>query len=397
MRILIIVDSFPPLRNSGAVQIWDLAQELVRQGHSPTVLFPTSEIETNAPVEIINGVRVVRLKTPNIKHVNLIKRTVFECLLPIFVRLQLWRNKIHLAEIYHVVWYSPTIFFGPLVGYFKRKYGASSYLIIRDIFPNWALDVGLIKRRGPVFWFFEFFAKYQYSVADTIGVQSPGNLTYFERWRQNTGRRIEVLSNWLAKPSQELCSVNLQNTKLANRKIFVYAGNMGVAQGMDVLLDLASKFKKRNDIGFLFVGRGTELPRLKAEVIRRKTENVLFLDEISPQEIPNLYVQCSIGLIALNPRHISHNIPGKFLSYLQSGLPVLANVNKGNDLGSLIIEAKVGEVCDTNDIDELYRLAERLISTLENDNQISDRCKTLFQREFSVEKAASQIVNALLK
>jgi len=63
---------------------------------------------------------------------------------------------------------------------------------------------------------------------------------------------------------------------------------------------------------------------------------VLFYDEIDPDEIPGLYAQCHVGIVALDPRHKTHNIPGKFLSYMQSGLPVLASINPGNDLVELI-------------------------------------------------------------
>jgi glycosyltransferase involved in cell wall biosynthesis len=104
-------------------------------------------------------------------------------------------------------------------------------------------------------------ARYQYSVADIIGVQTPGNLSYFEDWKK-TGKKLVVLQNWLADTKPDSCSISINRTTLAGRKIFVYAGNMGVAQGMDILIDLAEKLKDRRDIGFLFVGRGSEAKRL---------------------------------------------------------------------------------------------------------------------------------------
>jgi glycosyltransferase involved in cell wall biosynthesis len=170
---------------------------------------------------------------------------------------------------------------------------------------------------------------------------------------------------------------------------------MGVAQGMDILLDLAEKLRSRPDLGFLFVGRGSDAARLKTTAQAKQLENVVFFDEIHPDEIPDLYAQCSAGIVALDPRHKSHNIPGKFLTYMQSGLPVLANVNSGNDLAQMIRDEEVGRVCESNQVDELLQLTEKLLVQIETDPGLSDRCLRLFEREFAVEKTVQQIVAAL--
>ncbi len=203
------------------------------------------------------------------------------------------------------------------------------------------------------------------------------------------------MHNWLDKPAQNKCSIRVSDTPLAGRKIFVYAGNMGVAQGMDILLDLASKLQNQQDIGFLFVGRGSDLTRLKAISEAMKLDNVIFFDEVHPDEIPDLYAQCSVGIVALDFRHKSHNIPGKFLTYMQCGLPVLANINAGNDLARIIRAEQVGEVCESNHVDELLQMVQKLLVQIELDVSLSNRCTSLFKREFSVEKAVQQIVAAL--
>jgi hypothetical protein len=162
-----------------------------------------------------------------------------------------------------------------------------------------------------------------------------------------------------------------------------------------ILLDLAEKFLYRRDVGFLLVGRGSDSNRLKASTKERKIDNVLFFDEIHPDEIPDLYAQCSAGIVALDPRHKSHNIPGKFLTYMQSGLPVLANINAGNDLAQMIRDEQVGQVCESNRVDDLVQFANRLLDQIESDGQMSSRCRSLFEREFAVEKTVRQIVSAL--
>lgn len=390
MRIALIADTFPPLRNSGAVQLQDLSRELVRQGHELTVLLPSADIETDWTIETLDGAQIVRLKAPQAKDVGYVRRTLGELLMPFFMLRNLRRSPLGQQKWDGIVWYSPSIFHGPFVSALKKASACKGYLIVRDIFPEWAVDMGLMGRGLP-YRFFDAIARYQYSVADVIGVQTPGNLPYFARWSQAAGRRIEVLPNWLDQPAQSHCSIRISHTHLAGRKIFVYAGNMGLAQGMDIVLELAARLEHRKDIGFLFVGRGSEASRLEMEANQQQLSNVLFFDEIHPDEIPDLYAQCAVGIVALDSRHKSHNIPGKFLTYMQSGLPVLANVNSGNDLADIIRAARVGKACEKNCLEQLSELAEDLLLQIELDPDFSMRCQRLFDREFSVRKVVEQI------
>ena len=247
---------------------------------------------------------------------------------------------------------------------------------------------------------FRAVANYQYSVADVIGIQTQGNQSYFAD-RPNS--RVEVLQNWLADATNVGCSIDVAGGALAGRTIFVYAGNMGVAQGMDVLLDVAERLRSRTDVGFLFVGRGSDAKRLREDADKRGLDNVAFFDEIDPTEIPGLYAQCHIGIVALDPRHKTHNIPGKFLSYMQAGMPVLASINPGNDLVGMIESERVGRVCTDHSVDTLQRLALELIEEMAaargtqstGNADVSKRCKALSARLFSPATAVRQIVAAL--
>jgi len=394
MRIALIADTFPPLRTSGAVQLRDLSREFARQGHSLCVLLPAPDQREPWKLEEFNGAQVLRLRAPRTKDIGYVCRTLAELAMPFAMLRNLRKSPLAKERWGGVVWYAPSIFYGPLVSAIKKSSGCKSYLIIRDIFPEWAVDMGLMGRGLP-YRFFDAVARYQYSVADVIGVQTPGNRQYFDPWLAQSGRQLEVLQNWLDKPAQVRCSIRVDETALAGRKVFVYAGNMGVAQGMDILLDLAEQLRSRPDVGFLFVGRGSDAARLKAAAQARQLDNVLFFDEIDPDEIPDLYAQCDAGIVALDPRHKSHNIPGKFLTYMQSGLPVLANINAGNDLAEMIRDERVGQVCETNQVDELQQLTEKLLDQIETDSGLSARCTALFEREFAVENTVKQIVAAL--
>lgn len=394
MRIALIADVFPPLRSSGAVQLRDLSQEMVRQGHRPTVMIPSSDIEQSWLLEDMNGVQVLRLKSPRTKDVGYVRRTIGEFIMPIMMLRNLRKSPLAKVRWDGVVWYSPTIFLGLVVNELKKASACRSYLIIRDIFPEWAVDMGIL-RRGMVYRFFKAVERYQYSVADVIGVQTPANLPYFDHWAKQVGRRVEVLQNWLADAPDIGTNISVADGSLAGRIIFVYAGNMGVAQGMDILLDLAERLLKRRDIGFLFVGRGSDAPRLCGEAKARCLDNVVFYDEIDPSEIPSLYAQCHIGIVALDPRHKTHNIPGKFLTYMQSGLPVLASINPGNDLIALIQTEGVGRVCSDHLVSTLQRLALELVDEVNTNQNVSAVCRALSAKLFSPVAVVQQIVTGL--
>lgn len=394
MRIALIADVFPPLCSSGAVQLRDLSQEMVKQGHLPTVMIPSSDIAHPWVLETVGGVQVLRLKALQTRDVSYVKRTVAEFLLPFMMRRNLRKSPLANERWEGVVWYSPTIFLGPLANSLKQASGCKGYLIVRDIFPEWAVDIGLL-RRGLAYRFFKAIESYQYSVADVIGVQTSSNLSYFDRWAGKRGRRVEVLQNWLAAASDVGTSVSVSNSLLSGRTIFVYAGNMGVAQGMDVYIDLAESLRDRRDIGFLFIGRGSAVHQLREAAQERKLDNVLFHDEIHPSEIPGLYGQCHIGIVALDSRHKTHNIPGKFLSYMQSGLPVLASINPGNDLEDLIQSNRVGRVCTDCSVSTLRRMAVSLVEEIASDKGLATRCRDLSAKLFSPETAVKQIVGAL--
>ncbi len=396
MRLALITENFPPLRNSGAVQLRDLAREFARQGHSICVILPFADQLVPWTFEERDGVQILRLKAPQTKDIGYVRRTFREIAMP-FAMLRRFRESPLASEQWDgVIWYSPSIFHGLLANFLKNVSNCKGYLIIRDIFPEWAVDMGLMGRGLP-YRFFDAVARYQYSVADVIGVQTWSNRVYFDQWLHKPGRSLEVLKNWLGNPVLARCPIRVNETSLAGRKVFVYAGNMGIAQGMFILLELAEKLQYRTDVGLLFVGRGSCAAKLKATIKARKLNNVLFYDEIHPDEIPDLYSQCSAGIVALDPRHNSHNIPGKFLTYIQCGLPVLASVNAGNDLVQIIRDEQVGQVSESNQVEELLLITDRLLNQIDSEaGELQNRCRTLFEREFAVEKAVHQIVSALM-
>ncbi|MGY8706217.1 glycosyltransferase family 4 protein [Bradyrhizobium sp. 18BD] len=394
LLIALISTDYPPLRTSAAVQLRDLSREFAAQGHRPVVIVPSPMSDKPWVVEQFDGVEVLRVAAPPTRSPSFVRRAIAEMWLPFAMYLNIRRSPFAAANWDLLVWYSPPIFFGPLIAKLRRKSKGKNkprtYLILRDIFPEWAVDLGLV-RRGPVYLVFKAIAAFQYSVAQVIGVQTESNLRYLEKW-DRAPRRIEVLRNWLEVTPDIGSSIVVKNTPLAGRKIFVYIGNMGVAQGMDIFIDLIHGLRDRTDIGFLFVGRGTEFARLEAEKASRDLSNALFFGEIDSTEIPGLLAQCHVGMVALHPDHKTHNIPGKFVSYVQYGVPVLARVNPGTDLMRLIEAEQVGKVYVGNSVNELKELAEQLMDDDVLRRSMSERGRELGRSMFSSSAAVQQIV-----
>jgi len=392
MRVILIADTYVPARISGAVQMHDLAREFLRQGHSTTVLTPDAGLSSGWQVDHVDGVRVLRVRAPATKDIGLVRRALAECWLPFALMRGFSKSTLSTERFDGVVWYSPTIFLGPVARMLKRHFGCRGYLIVRDLFPDWAVDAGAM-RKGLAYRFFKAVERFQYRVADVIGVQTPANVQLVARDARGNAR-IEVLHNWLsaaASAPQSTASFGL----IEGRTVFVYAGNMGVAQDIDAFLDLAKKMDCREDVGFLFVGRGSEVPRLKLLAISGKLNNVVFLDEIDSALVPSLLGRCHVGIVALHPSHTTHNIPGKFVAYLRAGLPVLARINRGNDLKDLIGDHGVGLAVVGASIDDLFECATRLAEDGVERSRMAVAGKALAERVFSPATAVQQIVAAL--
>jgi len=393
-----VADAYPPMRTSCAVQMYDLGQALIKAGHQVTMIVPVVAQAEKVCLQMQGGVQLVQVHALQTKDVNYVQRIFAELINPFLM----WHHLKKQSEFtdMHVdglIWYSPTIFWGPLIKRLKRTFEVPSYLILRDIFPDWAIDLGVLKK-GPTYLFLKLVEAYQYRQANTIGVQSPNNLHYFIQKNPSLKGRAQVLWNWGTNSDlQKPCSINLATSSLVGRTICIYAGNMGVAQGIEVLFNLAASLKDDPNLGFVFVGRGSEVASLRARMHAENLTNVLLFDEIDHDEIPSLYAQCDIGLLSLDLRHRTHNIPGKLITYLHAGLPVFGLVNPGNDVIDMTQEAKIGYVMDVPDLELLKEQLLSLIQQLGRDTQMSTRCRAQARRLFSVDVTQHQVVSALMR
>lgn len=395
MRIAIVADSFPPLKNSAAVLIFSLAKALANFKHQVLVIVPSHGIKKSYIEDDPGSFKIMRLPCGNIKSHKKFIRGISE--LSLFFRLPYeFKRSMYASEEWDLlIWYSPSIFLGGLVRVLKNK-SKYSYLILRDIFPEWMLDIGLI-RKGPSYFILKWFEKYQYQLADVIGVQSSGNLHYIESLNLSNLRELQVLPNWMPSANiknshfaQNVSEVNLDLTILSKKKVFIYAGNLGEAQGVENIAQFFLQLKNRADFGILIIGRGTKQNWLKNFSLDNKIQNVLFLDEVDFQTLGLYYQQSFIGLIFLDLNHRSHNIPGKFISYLEAGLPVIALVNPGNDLIEIINKNKLGlAVWNLNQLSDQF---DCFIGSLNSDNEYQSRVRFFYDTHYRPENIAKQII-----
>jgi glycosyltransferase involved in cell wall biosynthesis len=396
MKFLIIADSFPPMRTSAAVHMYELALELTEKKHEVTVIIPSETVDTAISINNLDGFSLILVRSPKLKDIGYLRRVFAEFITPYLIFFRLRHSPIFEKDIDGIIWYSPSIFFGPLISKLKRIFQCKSYLILRDIFPDWAVDLGLMKKGIP-YYFFKAIEFHQYKVADSIGIQAPGNFKYFEKkFLHRYKPKVELLWTWIRPTSKEKkSSIDLSKTHLNGKIIFVYAGNMGVAQDFELIFDLIDLYRNDKEVGFVFVGRGSEFSRLLIRVQNQSLLNVLFYDEIDSLEVPSLYSQCHVGLVTLDPRHKTQNIPGKFLSYMLAGLPVLARLNMNNDLIKIINQNNVGESYTGFDSKELKSISDVLLQNIKKNNFYPDNCKNLAKKMFSSEIAAKNIIKAL--
>lgn len=390
MRFLLIVDDYLP----GSIKIaarmmHDLALELIRQGHEVSVCTPSDKLAKPFSIEMLDGVEVLRFKSGQIKNVNKIKRAVNETLLS----YRAWRSlKGHFrAHRYdRIVYYSPTIFFGPLVCKLKKLWSCSSYLILRDIFPQWAVDNGLIRNDSLIHRYFKFFETVNYDAADTIGVQSPSNLTYFQD-NPRFNKKLDVLFNWSSlEPVNPGSGHFRQALGLVDKVVFFYGGNIGHAQDMMNLVRLANALKDNPQAHFLFVGAGDEVP-LVENAIKNGADNITCLPSVDQETYQAMLSEFDVGLFSLHKDHQTHNFPGKLLGYMLNALPILGSVNAGNDVIDVLQSANAGFVFINGDDAQLEQGARRLLESASLRADMGRKSRALLADRFSVEEAARRV------
>jgi len=391
-----LVDRYLPSPMSGAKIMSDLATEMARRGHDVTVVTGDSGLQHRIEITKESGVTVIRVRSKKMRHRSKIVRTINE------IRLSriIWTAARDLFEAQPcdlVVYWCPTIFWSGLVSKLKAINGCGSYLVMRDMFPQWALDTGVLSRYGLPYWFFRLQELRLYGTADVIGVQSPVHLNYFAGPALRGRYNVEVLFNWTNLADRPNASHPLRSKlDLGDKIIFVYGGNLGVAQDLDNVLRLAARMAEEKNVHFLLLGDGSESNRIKLEIQRGRLTNVFLHPAVSPDEYMDILAECDVGLITLRRDLTVPNFPGKMLGYMALRMPMLASINTGNDLSTIVLGHNAGFVCNNGEDEVFYQYALQLARDRDLRQRMGQNAYRLLVDKFDVSNAANQILSHFL-
>jgi glycosyltransferase involved in cell wall biosynthesis len=263
--------------------------------------------------------------------------------------------------------------------------------VLRDIFPKWARDCGVLKD-GLVFDFFQREAIRQYDQADVIGVESEGNVRYFDRQFPEKNYQVEVLSNWMALQADVAKNEgHRQRLGLDGKIVFFYGGNMGVAQGMESVVDLMRALRSDDRVRFLLVGEGCEVPNIRGIAEREGLKNLVLLPPVDQHTYLSMLSEADIGVVSLASHLTTHNVPSKALPYMYFSLPILASLNPGNDLLGVINTKEAGFSFDSRNRTGLVDAARRLAADPDLRRRLGANARRLLEARFSARAAARQI------
>ncbi len=393
MKIGIFTEFFESEKNSAGKHMSELVDELSE--YSEVVDVYTLYKKPNNSLFESKNVNIYTLNYDSRReNISFLKRFFFELLISFRIFfLMLKMKKIRQYDI--LIWYSPTIFWGPLIALLSLFRKSYRYLILRDIFPQWSIDLNIIKKGSVSNKILNYFENLQYKVADKIGINSEGNLSYFAN-NKNYSKKIEVLKTWYKTDvKEELLPLNLLKKIPSKKKILLYVGNMGLAQDQDFFIKLVKKMGLDESFIFLVVGtKEKDKKNLEAEKQKLGLNNLIILDSIEQCFVESICKASFIGIFSLDSRHTTHNIPGKFLQYLSSGLPVLGLCGKG-DVSNLVIDNEFGRVYDGRDPNEAYKIIKLLEHDIESKKISPEKLKRYVRENLSVKFAVKKILNNL--
>ena len=390
MKVLLVVDDYlPSSTRIAAKMMHELALEFIKRGNQVYVVTPGINLESSYYSFDLDGVTIYQFASGEIKNVSKFKRAINETLLS----FRAWNSLKHILKQLNcelIVYYSPSIFWGLFIRKLRDIWKARTYLILRDFFPQWAIDNGLLRSNSIITKFFQFFEKINYSSADKIGLMSPGNLKWFGK-KYKDQSKLEVLYNWVSDRPIKIESYPYRTRyNLHNKLVFFYGGNIGHAQDMSQILRLAKNLRKNQDVYFVLVGTGDEVALVRETIQKDSLTNLLLLDPVPQNEFIHMLAEFDIGLFCLNRDHTTHNFPGKILSYLVQSKPILGSVNPGNDLKEVIGNSKAGIVVEAGDDSTFLEAATKLFD--KNIRELyAKNCNVLLKQIFSVESACDRI------
>ncbi len=352
----------------------DLLREFSLRGDKVYVVSP-AEKRMDENTHLIEGEygTVLRVRTGNIQKTGIIEKG-FSTLALEGQYLRAIREHLNGVRFDLVLYSTPPITLVGVVEYLKKRDGAASYLLLKDIFPQNAVDLGMMSTAGPKSVIYRYFRRQEkrlYRFSDHIGCMSPANVEYLLRqdpWIDPA--KVEVCPNSV----DEVCVHVLSEAEKREvrrvygipegRTVFMYGGNFGRPQDVPFICRCLRACSQMEDAYFVLCGNGTDYGILKSFFDDEKPGNALLINGLPRAEYESLTAACDVGLIFLDHRFTIPNFPSRLLSYLQGGLPVVCCTDRSTDMGRIAEAGGFGWQCESLDPNDFAALIRKACAAL---------------------------------
>ena len=344
----------------------DLINEFAENGHDIYVVSPCEEKNKNK-YQLLREkehVHLVSALIPDYFGVGLIQKGYAS--LVIGKRYIDAINKAIPKVKFNLILYStPPITFVSVIEEIKKRDNAYAYLLLKDIWPQGPIDIGALSETGVKGLVTKYFKRKEqklYEISDFIGCMSENNRKYLIEKSGVDKNKIEICPNSIKvrnRPEFDKGEVRRSNGLPTDKTIFVYGGNLGVAQGVDFIISCLEKNEKNIDTFILIVGSGTEYKRLQQWFEKSNPHNSKLISHLPKEEYMKVMATCDVGLIFLDHRFTIPNFPSRLLSYMEGKMPVLAATDPNTDVGTVIEEGEFGYWCESNDSEKFVKLMNR--------------------------------------
>lgn len=393
MRILYISTSFPRPYESSTIYT-DLAEELVKK-HELTVVV-SEEKKKNSETQMIveRGIEVLRVVTGNLYDVNIIEKgltiLMMQYQLKHAIKKHLINNKFDL-----ILFESPPVTTASVAEWAMKYFKCPSYLMLKDIFPQNALDIGIFTTKHPAYHYFKYKEKKLYETASIIGAMSEANRGYILKHNPEIpDAKVKIFPNTKKiEDSTEKSQLNFRAQYNIPEKsmLTVYGGNMGKPQGINFVCEILKSNADNNDVFFLMVGRGTEREKIEKEIKNNGIKNALLLNSLPRVEYERMLDEADLGLVFLDHRFTIPNFPSRVLSYFEKKLPVLAALDANTDFGDMINNSKSGKAALAGDLKDFNRKLNYLINKPDQRNIMGLNGFEYMKKNYNVKKSVELI------